>query len=79
MCVCLFACVSVRTRACVCVCVRAQDSVCVCAYACAMGLFDVVVLVHFKGKALMRILQNSRGRGGGYSQEGWGLNADWHS
>lgn len=71
MCVCvyLFACVSVHVHA----------GVCVCAYACALGLFDVVVLVHFKDEALMRILQNSRGRVGGYSQEGWGLNADWHS
>lgn len=52
----------------VCVCVRA--CVFVCAYASAMGLFEVVVLVHFKGKTLMRILWSGRGRGGGYSQEG---------
>lgn len=71
VCVCLFASKSVR--------VCALAGLCVCAYACAASLFDVVVLVHFKGEALMRILQNSRGRGGGYSQEGWGLNADWHS
>lgn len=49
-------------------CVRA--CVFVCAYASAMGLFEVVVLVHFKGKTLMRILWSGRGRGGGYSQEG---------
>lgn len=63
-----------------CVCVslaRVRLCLCVCLYACATGLFDVVVLVHFKGEALMRILQNGRERG--YSQEGWGLNADWHS
>lgn len=32
---------------------------------CAAGLFDVVVLVHFKGRAVMRILQNSSVKGGG--------------
>lgn len=49
-------------------CVRV--CVCMCACACATGLFDVVVLVHFKGEALMRILQNSRGREGVIARRG---------
>lgn len=65
---CCDACSLNDTHCCVCVCfalrVCTYADVCACVYACAVGLFDVVVLVHFKGEALMRILQNS-GRGGG--------------
>lgn len=47
--------------------------VCISACTCAMGLFDVVVLVHFKGKAVMRILQNSRAKGGEVYSQGVGF------
>lgn len=64
----LYVSVCMYERAYVYACVR----VCVCmrACACATGLFDVVVLVHFKGEALMRILQNSRGREGVIARRG---------
>lgn len=61
---CLFVCMSMH------MCMRACVFVCMCACACATGLFDVVVLVHFKGEALMRILQNSRGREGVIARRG---------
>lgn len=54
--------------------------VCVCMYAhtCAVGMFNVLVLVHFKGEADENSTEYWVG-GARYSWEGWSLSTDWHS
>lgn len=63
-------------------CWRAPLLICLyCAHACALAtLFDVVVLVHFKGKSPDENSSEQRRTGEGViARRGWGLSADWHS